>query len=565
MTTKTIFSDLLAPSDKTQELKKEANHYPSWQLTDRQLCDLELLLNGGFSPLTGFMGKTDYKSVLKDMRLEDRSLWPMPITLDVTEDFAGKIKNEEKITLRDQEGFALAVLTISDIWQPDLEEEASAVYGTTDITHPAVNYLLNIGNKVYVGGSLEGISLPHHYDYQDDRHSPEELQSLFSEKGWDKIVAFQTRNPLHRAHVEMTMRASEDLNANLLIHPVVGMTKPGDVDHYTRVRCYQHVLKKYSENSAMISLLPLAMRMGGPREALWHALIRKNYGCTHIVVGRDHAGPGNDKDGNPFYGPYDAQELLLKYESEIGIEMVPFKFMVYLPHEDQYEAIDEIEKGTEFKTISGTELRQLLDDGQGIPEWFSYKEVAQELEESRPPLTERGLTLFFTGLSGSGKSTLANGLLVKLLEDGSRPVTLLDGDIVRTHLSSELGFSKEHRSLNVQRIGYVASEITKNRGIAICAPIAPYEADRRVNRELISPLGGFIEIHVNTSLEKCEERDVKGLYELARKGVIKEFTGISDPYEAPTDAEIVVNSSGTPPEELVDQIYFRIKEMGYIK
>ena len=565
MTTKTIISDLLVPSEKTQELKKEANHYSSWQLTDRQICDLELLLNGGFSPLTGFMGKTDYKSVLKDMRLEDRSLWPMPITLDVTEDFAGTIKNGEKITLRDQEGFALAVLTISDIWQPDLEEEASAVYGTTDITHPAVNYLLNIGNKVYVGGSLEGISLPHHYDYQDDRHTPEELQSLFSEKGWDKIVAFQTRNPLHRAHVEMTMRASEDLNANLLIHPVVGMTKPGDVDHYTRVRCYQHVMKKYPENSAMMSLLPLAMRMGGPREALWHALIRKNYGCTHIVVGRDHAGPGNDKDGNPFYGPYDAQELLLKYQTEIGIEMVPFKFMVYLPHEDRYEAIDEIEKGTEFKTISGTELRQLLDDGQGIPEWFSYKEVAQELEESRPPLTERGLTLFFTGLSGSGKSTLANGLLVKLLEDGSRPVTLLDGDIVRTHLSSELGFSKEHRSLNVQRIGYVASEITKNRGIAICAPIAPYEADRRVNRELISPLGGFIEIHVNTSLEKCEERDVKGLYELARKGVIKEFTGISDPYEAPTDAEIVVNSSGTPPEELVDQIYFRIKEMGYIK
>jgi len=565
MKTKTIISNLLVPSDKTNELKKEANHYSSWQLTDRQICDFELLLNGGFSPLTGFMAKKDYKSVLNDMRLEDGSLWPMPITLDVTEDFAGTIKNEEKITLRDQEGFALAVLTITDIWQPDLEEECSAVYGTTDITHPAVNYLLNIGNKVYVGGSLKGISLPHHYDYQNDRHTPEELQTLFSENGWDKIVAFQTRNPLHRAHVEMTMRASEDLNANLLIHPVVGMTKPGDVDHYTRVRCYQHILKKYSQNSAMISLLPLAMRMGGPREALWHALIRKNYGCTHIVVGRDHAGPGNDKDGNPFYGPYDAQELLLKNQTEIGIEMVPFKFMVYLPQENRYEAIDEIEKGTEFKTISGTELRQLLDAGQGIPEWFSYKEVAQELEESRPPLTERGLTLFFTGLSGSGKSTLANGLLVKLLEDGSRPVTLLDGDIVRTHLSSELGFSKEHRSLNVQRIGYVASEITKNRGIAICAPIAPYEADRRFNRELISKFGGFIEIYVNTSLEKCEERDVKGLYELARKGVIKEFTGISDPYETPTDAEIVVNSSGTPPEELVDQIYFRIKEMGYIK
>jgi sulfate adenylyltransferase len=343
------------------------------------------------------------------------------------------------------------------------------------------------------------------------------------------------------------------------------MTKPGDVDHYTRVRCYKHVLKKYPENTAMISLLPLAMRMGGPKEALWHALIRKNYGCTHIVVGRDHAGPGNDKNGKPFYGPYDAQELLLQFQAEIGIVMVPFKFMVYLPAEDRYEAIDKIEKGTEFKTISGTELRQLLDEGKGIPEWFSYKEVAQELEESRPPLTERGLTIFFTGLSGSGKSTLANGLLVKLLEEGSRPVTLLDGDIVRTHLSSELGFSKEHRSINVQRIGYVASEITKNGGIAICAPIAPYEADRRANRDLITSLGGFIEIYVNTSLEKCEERDVKGLYEMARKGVIKEFTGISDPYELPTNAEIAVNSSGTPPEELVDQIYHKIKVMGYVK
>ena len=565
MTTYSQISDLMVAAEKTQNLKKESNHYPAWQLTDRQICDLELLLNGGFSPLDGFMGKADYNSVLKNMRLDNGALWPMPITLDITEEFASKIKDVEKITLRDQEGFTLAILTVTDIWEPNKDEEAQMVYGTTDLKHPAVNYLKNKSNKMAVGGKLEGISLPHHYDYQKNRHTPEELRSIFIQNGWDKIVAFQTRNPLHRAHVEMTMRASEDLNANLLIHPVVGMTKPGDVDHYTRVRCYQHVMKKYPENSAMMSLLPLAMRMGGPREALWHALIRKNYGCTHIVVGRDHAGPGNDKNGNPFYGPYDAQELLIKFQDEIGIEMVPFKFMVYLPDEDRYESIESIEKGTEFKTISGTELRQLLDDGKGIPEWFSYKEVAQELEESRPPLTERGLTIFFTGLSGSGKSTLANGLLVKLLEDGSRPVTLLDGDIVRTHLSSELGFSKEHRSINVQRIGYVASEITKNGGIAICAPIAPYEADRRVNRELISPLGGFIEIHVSTSLEKCEERDVKGLYELARKGVIKEFTGISDPYEAPTDAEIVVNSSGTPPEELVDQIYIRIKEMGYIK
>ena len=551
-------------SSNPDALKKEAFNNKSWQVTERQICDLELLLNGAFAPLTGFMDEADYQSVLKNLRLKDGSLWPMPITLDVDEDFVKELSNGDKITLRDHEGFALAVLTISDIYQPDFKAEAQAVYGTIDETHPAVNYLYNHSKPVYLGGSLEGIALPHHYDYKENRHTPEELKSIFKEKGWKKIVAFQTRNPLHRAHVEMTMRASQELDANLLIHPVVGMTKPGDVDHYTRVRCYQHVLPKYPENSAMMSLLPLAMRMGGPREALWHALIRKNFGCTHIVVGRDHAGPGNDKDGNPFYGPYDAQELLLKYQDEIGIEMVPFKFMVYLPEEDRYEAIDAVEKGTDFKTISGTELRDLLDEGKGIPEWFSYKEVAQELEASRPPLNQRGLTIFFTGLSGSGKSTLANGLLVKMLEEGSRPVTLLDGDIVRTHLSSELGFSKEHRSLNVQRIGFVASEITKNTGIAICAPIAPYTADRRVNRELISPLGGFIEVFVNTSLAVCEERDVKGLYALARKGVIKEFTGISDPYEEPTDAEIVIDSSGRSPEVLVEEIFEQIKFLGYL-
>jgi len=552
-------------SPNSERLKKEAFNYKSWQVTERQLCDLELLLNGAFAPLTGFMGKADYQSVLNDLRLKDGLLWPMPITLDVDEEFAKDVSIGNKITLRDHERFALAVLTISDIYRPDFKAEAQAVYSTIDATHPAVNYLYNHSKSVYLGGSLEGIALPHHYDYKENRHTPKELKSIFKEKGWEKIVGFQTRNPLHRAHVEMTMRATKDLDANLLIHPVVGMTKPGDVDHYTRVRCYQHVLPKYPENTAMMSLLPLAMRMGGPREALWHALIRKNFGCTHILVGRDHAGPGNDKEGNPFYGSYDAQELLMKHQDEIGIEMVPFKLMVYLPKEDRYEAINAIEKGTDFKTISGTELRVFLDEGKGIPEWFSYKEVAQELEASRPPLNERGLTIFFTGLSGSGKSTLANGLLVKLLEENSRPITLLDGDIVRTHLSSELGFSKEHRSINVQRIGYVASEITKNGGIAICAPIAPYKADRRANRDLITPLGGFIEIYVNTSLKKCEERDVKGLYELARKGVIKEFTGISDPYEVPTDAEIVVKSSGAPPEELVDQIYLKIKEMGYIK
>ena len=547
-----------------EKLKKDASNYKSWVLRDRQICDLEMILNGGFSPLKGFLNKKDYENVLIDMRISDGSLWPMPITLDVDSNFSKSISIGDSITLKNKEGFSIAVLEVEDKWEPDLNKEAEFIFGTKDLSHPGVDYLMNYSNNIYVGGKVQLINLPHHYDYKDLRLSPKILKQKFKDLGWDKIVAFQTRNPLHKAHVEMTLRALEDLDANLLIHPVVGMTKAGDVDHYTRVRCYQHVLNKYPQNKAILSLIPLAMRMGGPREALWHALIRKNYGCTHLIVGRDHAGPGLNKEGNPFYGPYDAQEILQKHEDEIGIKMVPFKFLVYLPNEDCYKPIDEIPEGTNYKTVSGTELRNLLDKGKEIPNWFTYTEVANELQKSRPPVSKRGFTVFFTGLSGSGKSTLANGLLVKLLEQGSRPVTLLDGDIIRTHLSSELGFSKEHRSINVKRIGYVASEITKNGGIAVCAPIAPYESDRNYNRKLISKLGGYIEVHVATSLEKCEERDVKGLYKLARKGVVKEFTGISDPYEDPINPELKIDSSEIEPEKLVEKIYNYIEKRGLI-
>ncbi len=548
-----------------QKLKKESNNYPSWYLSDRQICDLELLLNGAFSPLNGFMDKQDYESVLNNMTLSNKKLWPLPVTLDISFEFEKKCKDSNNITLRDKEGFPLAILKISDIWKPNLEQESMLVYGTDDINHPGVNYIKNIGNSIYVGGKLLKISLPHHYDYQIYRNTPSELKSIFKTKKWNRVVAFQTRNPLHRAHVEMTLKAIKDLQANLLLHPTIGTTKSGDLDYHTRVRCYEHVLKKYPDNLAIMSLLPLSMRMGGPKEALLHAIIRKNYGCTHFIVGRDHAGPGLNKENKPYYDPYAAKDLLLKYQSKIGIEMVPFNFMVYNRSKKSYQEIDKIKKNTKINKISGTELRVLLEKGEKIPTWFTYAEVAKELEKSKPPLYKRGLTVFFTGLSGSGKSTLANGLYSKFLEDGSRPVSLLDGDIVRTHLSSELGFSKKHRSINVKRIGFVASEITKNGGIAICAPIAPYDADRQFNRELISNLGGYIEIFVNTPLAKCEQRDVKGLYELARKGVIKEFTGITDPYEEPMNSELVIDSSITPPKKLVEQIFSKIVKMGYIK
>ena len=533
-------------------------------LTDRQLCDLEMIMSKAFYPLDGFIGEDDYYSVLDNMRLVNGSLWPIPIILDISKQFSKQVSINHKIILKDKEGFSLAEMKISDIWEPNKKIEAEKVYGTLDESHPGVDYLLNQADSIYIGGSIKCIEPIHHYDYQDLRHSPEVLKDKFNKLGWDKVIAFQTRNPLHKAHVEMTLRSINDFNAKLLIHPVVGMTKPGDVDYYTRVRCYNHILKKYPNNSALLSLIPLAMRMAGPKEALWHAIIRKNYGCTHIIIGRDHAGPGNDNNGNPFYGPYDAQNIIERYEDEIKIKMIPFKFLVYLPETKTYCPVDEVPKGINYETVSGSELRKYLSEGKEIPEWFTYSQVANELRKSTPSKKNRGFTIFFTGLSGSGKSTLANGLLIKLLENGTRPVSLLDGDIVRTHLSSELGFSKEHRSINVRRIGYVASEITKNRGIAICAPIAPYRKDRKFNRGLISSIGGYIEIHVSTSIEKCEERDVKGLYKLAREGSLKEFTGVSDPYEKPNNPEMVIDSSDTAPEELVDNIYKKIQELGYI-
>ena len=557
--------NLIITSEEKELIEPEFFKYPSINLSLRQLCDIELLLNGAFYPLTGFMNQNDYNSVVDSMRLGDGTLWPIPITFDVSHEVAKSINVKDKIILRDQENFPLAIFIVSDIWEPELKKEALSVYGTSDDFHPGVNYLFNKVNRFYLGGTLKGLSLPRHFDYLNDRHTPHQLKQKFHKNKWGKIVAFQTRNPLHRAHVEMIKVAMKDLNANLLIHAVAGITKPGDIDHYTRVRCYKHVLKKFPKKSVMLSLLPLAMRMAGPRETLWHAIIRKNYGCTHLIVGRDHAGPGVDKSGLQFYEPYEAQDLLIKYKDEINIEIVPFKFMVYLPNADRYSAIDELEKQDEYKTLSGTELRRLLDNGNGIPNWFTYKKVSRELEKARPRKTKRGLTIFFTGLSGAGKSTLANGLLIKLLEEGSRSVTLLDGDIVRTHLSSELGFSKKDRSINIQRIGFVASEITKNGGIAICAPIAPYNIDRDFNRKLISSLGGYIEVYVSTSLEICEERDAKGLYKKAREGIIGKFTGISDPYEVPHSPEIVINSSDISPDKLVNQLYLKICNLGFIK
>jgi sulfate adenylyltransferase len=558
-----VSESLLVPPDRAQALKEEAVHLPSWDLTFRQIWDLELLLNGAFAPLKGFLGKADYDGVCKNMRLADGSLWPMPIMLDVTQEVGDSLKTGDRVALRHPEGMVLAVMTVSDVWTPDKKAEAQAVLGTTSEEHPAVFDMMHQAHPVYVGGAVEGVELPPHHTFRHLRHTPAELKHEFARLGWHKIVAFQTRNPMHRAHVELARNAAKQIDGNLLIHPVVGLTNPGDVDYFTRVRCYEHVLKHTPAHTAMVSLLPLAMRMGGPREALWHSIIRKNYGCTHFIVGRDHAGP-RDKSGKPFYGPYDAQELVAKHADEVGIGLVPFEEVVYNESKGEYMPRSEVAEGENVLDLSGTELRRRLKEGSDIPAWFSYPEIIEELRNRYPSRARQGFTLFMTGLSGAGKSTIANIIVAKLMEIGTRPVTLLDGDIVRKNLSSELGFSKEHRDLNIRRIGFVASEITKNRGVAVCAPIAPYRSVRREVRELIDPLGAFIEIYIQASVEVCEERDRKGLYAKARAGLIKGFTGIDDPYEAPENAEIVLDTASMSPEESAAQVLLYLENEGFI-
>jgi len=556
--------NLVVDQEKAKELKHLSRDWPSWDLTPRQLCDFELLANGGFSPLQGFLCHKDYDSVCEKSRLADGTIWPIPIVLNVPEEVARNLHTHSILALRDPEGVMLGALYVEDVWQPDLMQEAQQVFGTTHCEHPGVAYLMNNTNQWYVGGKIECVQLPNHYDFLELRLTPRQLREKFAIMGWRRVVAFQTRNPIHRAHQELTFRAARELEANILIHPVVGMTKPGDVDHYTRVRCYLSILKHYPHNTAMLSLLPLAMRLAGPREAVWHAIMRKNYGCTHLIVGRDHAGPGSDSHGRPFYEPYEAQDLLNKHQEELGIRMVPFKMMVYIADQDAYVPDDEVPQGAKTYSLSGTELRARLADGREIPSWFSFPEVVKELRRTYPPRSRQGFTVFFTGLPSAGKSTLANVLLIKLLEAGGRPVTLLDGDIVRKNLSSELGFSREHRDLNIRRIGFVASEITKNGGIAICAPIAPYDNIRKEVRHMIEAVGGFILVHVATPLEICEQRDRKGLYVKARAGVVKEFTGISDPYEQPTDAEMTIDTTNVAPEQCVQQIILHLEKEGYI-
>ena len=553
--------DLVVKGEEREELLEKSSRLPSVQISQRSLCDLELLATGAFSPLDRFMGKADYERVLTEMRLTNGVLFPIPVTLPVDEESLPSWG--EQLTLSDAGNNTIAVMQIEEIYHWDELREARLALGTTDPRHPLVSEMDTWG-KVYVSGEMKVIDLPNYHDFKELRKTPAQVREELSAMGYEKVVAFQTRNPMHRIHEELTKRAAEEVGGSLLIHPVVGMTKPGDVDHYTRVRVYRTLVENYYDPSrTILGLLPLAMRMCGPREALWHAIIRRNHGATHFIIGRDHAGPGKDSNGNPFYGPYEAQLMLAQYGDELGIQPIEFKELVYLADEDRYEEGTNIPKDARIYSISGTEVREdYLAKGEILPEWFTRQETAEILKQMYPPRHEQGVCLWFTGLSGSGKSTTAEILTSLLLERG-RQVTLLDGDVVRTHLSKGLGFSQDDRDTNILRIGFVAGEIARHGGIVVAAAISPYRSTRNEVRKMVGD-ERFFEIFVDTPIEVCEERDVKGLYARARRGQIKGFTGVDDPYEVPVDPEITLHTVDISPVDNAGKIVGILETRGFI-
>ena len=554
--------NLVVSGEERDEPLRKAKGLPSIQLSARSCCDLELLATGAFSPLERFMGLEDYQRVLDEMRVAGGFVFPIPVTLPV--DPGPAIRLDQEIALRDAKNELLALMVIEEIYEWDRVEESEKVFGTQDLRHPLVAEMHRWG-PLNISGRLQVLRLPRHYDFQELRLTPAQTRARLGSFGYQNVVAFQTRNPLHRVHEELTKRAAQEVDGVLLLHPVVGMTKPGDVDQYTRVRTYKALTERYyGPDRILLALLPLAMRLAGPREAVWHALIRRNYGANHLIVEPDHASPGVDSRGKPFYGPYDVQELVASFSDELGVKMVPFRELVYLPEEDRYEEISKIPAHARTATISGTQVREeYLDNGKRLPTWFTRPEVATILSGAHPPRHRQGVCIWFTGLSGSGKSTMAEILTVLLLESG-RQVTVLDGDVVRTHLSKGLGFSKEDRDTNIRRIGFVAAETVRHGGTVICAAVSPYRATRDEVRNMVGK-DPFVEVFVDTPLEVCEQRDTKGMYSKARRGEIKGFTGIDDPYEEPIAAEVTLTTTDCPPEENARKIMRYLVEKGFVR
>ncbi len=516
--------DLMAKPARVAELSAQAKEMASWSLSPRQLADVELLLSGALSPLRGFMGRAEVAGVDRSLQLHDGTFWPAPVTLEVSDDAAKGLGPGRPLALRDGEGVLRAVLQIEEVWRTET------------------------GGTV-VAGSLEGIEAPHHYDFVERRLTPQQLREQLARRGWRRVLAFHTGDLMHRAEHEMTLAACRQMESSLLVQLGVATDSWWDAGHYSRIRCLEALMKAYPPGTAQLNLLPLAPREPGARDLLLNAVVAQNYGCSHFLVRGAAAG---------------GEEAIARAAGRLQIGLVRVPERVYSLEQGGFVVEDAIKNAKAAKTLSSAELAERLAWGREVPAWFSFPEVLQELRRSRPPRSRQGFTVFFTGLPSSGKSTLANVLLVKLLEIGGRPVTLLDGDIVRKHLSSELGFSREHRNLNIARIGFVASEITKNGGIALCAPIAPYDAVRKQVRAMIEPHGGFLLVHVSTPVAVCEQRDRKGLYAKARAGIVKEFTGVSDPYEAPQDAGLAIDTAERSPEECVHEILLHLEKEGYI-
>lgn len=554
--------DLTCPNGQREDLKALGSRLPSLQLSDRSVCDLEMLACGGFSPLDRFMGQKDYERVVHEQRLQNGNVWPIPITLPVEP--SPVLSLDKEIALRDSKNELLAVLRVEEIYKWDTKELLTCVLGTEDFRHPLVTEI-HRRPKYHVSGRLQILQLPKHFDFLDLRMTPREIRSQLQQYGRPNVIAFQTRNPFHRVHEEITKRAIAGLDGVLLLHPVVGMTKPGDVSVHARVRTYDVVARRYFDpQRILLGLVPLAMWMAGPREALWHAIIRRNYGANFIIIGRDHASPGGDSRGQPFYDPYEAQRLVEKYSDETGVGVVPFQEYVYLPDEDRYEEQSKVSSGVRTVTISGTQVREgYLGTHQSLPEWYTRPEVADILRDAYPPLDKQGLCVWFTGLSCSGKSTTAE-ILTSLLQERGRQVTLLDGDTVRTHLSKGLGFSKEDRDINIRRIGYVASEIVRHGGLVVCAAVSPYRATRDEVRSMVGRKH-FVEVFVDTPLEICEQRDAKGMYLKARRGEIKSFTGIDDPYEPPENPDVILKTLTTTPMENARIVLDLVMRQGFVR
>jgi sulfate adenylyltransferase len=556
--------DLLVDEARASEIRELSRDWPSLDLGPRQLCDLELLINGGYSPLDHYVGAAEHRSVCSEMRLSEGVLWPVPLALNIPDELADGLAVGDSIALRDREGVMIAALEVDECFERDLDAEITAVFGTDNRSHAGVAQYLHRTRPWAVAGRVEALQLPVHYDYRELRKTPAELRRLLTDLGWSRVIAFQTHRTFHRAQQAMIADAASEIDARVLLHPVVGLDEPGDADHYTRVRCYQAALSSFPDDMARLNLLPLAMRGGGAREALLHAIVHKNYGASHLMVDFDGAGTVLDVVGEPAYQQEESREIVAAHADELGVELLPVLEMVYLEETGEVVAADAVPEKGQVLQLTSAEVRQRLEEGEEIPAWYTFESVASELQRRHPARAEQGFTVFLTGLSGSGKSTIANVLRVKLLELGGRGVSLLDGDLVRANLSSELGFSKEHRDLNIRRIGFVAAEITRAGGVAICAPIAPYDVVRREVREMVQPCGGFVLVHVATPLETCEARDRKGMYAKARAGIIKEFTGISDPYEVPEDADVVIDTTNLTPEEATREVFHHLARQSYI-